>query len=57
MNLNILGRGITRYKRRLRVRKSAIEYRHLYHDKNADNEQSYNVAKRATKRAMSEAKG
>lgn len=57
MNLNILGHGIMRYKRRLRVIKSAIEYRHLYHDKNADNEQSYNVAKRATKRAMSEAKG
>ena len=57
MNLNILGRGIRRYKRRLRVRKSAIEYRRLYHDKNADNEQSYNVAKRAAKRAVSEAKG
>ncbi|KAJ1269875.1 hypothetical protein BS78_06G011500 [Paspalum vaginatum] len=32
-------------------------YRRLYHDRNADNEQRYKVAKRATKRAVSEAKG
>ena len=57
MNLNVLGCGMRRYKRRLRIRKSAIEYGRLYHDKNADNEQSYNVAKRAAKRAVSEAKG